>query len=170
MNRIMSAIEGVSDRYIEKFAVVESRKKVVPMWLKYSSVVAGLAILTLTAVLIGVYNTSSSHSFSQTDSSVNNVQPKVIFGGECYILAPKDTVTDDLPEGYVLVGEILSNNKSDAGKEGYSWGCHPGEKIYQDLSNPQELYVYTTFFTGTDDEFCYVRFVEPDYYFGRLKE
>lgn len=99
---------------------------------------------------------SSISSFSESQTTI---MPKVILNDITYILAPHDYPTYDLPEGYVFVGQVTSNDKIDESENGYSWGCHVGDKIYQNPSDPQDVFVSTTLFSGSD-KYWYIRFVD----------
>ncbi len=101
---------------------------------------------------------SSGLAFSQTNDS-ENALPLVNFNDAVYIIAGDDYPTYDLPEGYVFVGEVTGNNKADSNANGYSSGCHVGDKIYQDPADPQDVYVSTTLFSGSD-KYWYIRFVK----------
>ena len=68
----------------------------------------------------------------------------------------------ELPEGYVEVGEITSNDVSNSNVNGYAMGTinglKIGEKIYQDPDDPEDLYVYTALFFDGDKQ--YFHFVD----------
>lgn len=188
MNRIMSAIEGISDEHIKEFAFVQIPKRTIPVWVKVGSIAASLVLFALAITLVVSKRsqlspvigsdseseyTSSRHSYPHTENSENSsindssgssdsqtttVMPKVILNDITYILAPHDYPTYDLPEGYVFVGQVTSNDKVDENANGYSWGCHVGDKIYQNPDNPNDVFVNTTLFSG--EGYWYIRFVE----------
>ena len=71
----------------------------------------------------------------------------------------------ELPEGYVEVGEITTNDTNNSNVNGYAFGTVTGlkigEKIYQDPENPEDLYVYTMI---SSDEKRYYHFVDGTIY------
>ena len=193
MSRIMSAIEGISDEHIKEFAFVKIPQRTIPVWVKVGSLAASFVLFALAITLvvgkrsqlspvIGSESeseyTSSGHSYPQTENSENSsindssgssdsqtttVMPKVILNDITSILAPHDYPTYDLPEGYVFVGQVTSNDKVDENANGYSWGCHVGDKIYQNPTDPQDVFVSTTFLADSDENW-YVKFVNSDYF------
>lgn len=113
-----------------------------------------------------VSNTVDSQDSNNDNSQYNTtVQPLVIFNDKFYVLSPSDYPFYELPEGYVLVGTVTSNDKADKGSNGYSSGCHVGDKIYQIPDNTNYLMVYTTLFTGSD-KYHYLKFVDGDYLYS----
>lgn len=68
----------------------------------------------------------------------------------------------ELPEGYVEVGEITTNDEKDRNVNGFAMGTvnglKIGEKIYQDPDDPDDLYVYTSLFFAGDKQ--YYHFVD----------
>ena len=72
----------------------------------------------------------------------------------------------DLPEGYVEVGEITTNDENNSNVNGYAFGTVTGlkigDKIYQDPEDPEDLYVYTTLFYNSDKQ--YFHFVDEATY------
>lgn len=196
MNRLMNAIEGISDEHIKEFAFVQVPKRTIPLWIKIGSSAASLVLIALTITLIvsktisyfpvtsseseSEYNSSepsSPQTNSSEDKSGNNSSgssdiptkalPLVIFNDAVYVIAGDDYPTYDLPEGYVFVGEITSNDKTDRNANGYSSGCHVGDKIYQNPADPQDVFVSTTLFSGSD-KYWYIRFVKSTH--RRLQE
>lgn len=102
---------------------------------------------------------SSIVDSSISSESQTTIIPKVILNDITYILAPDDYPTYDLPEGYVFVGQVTSNDKIDESANGYLSGCHVGDKIYQNPADPQDVFVSTTLFSG-GDKYWYIRFVD----------
>lgn len=139
-----------------------------------SSIVA--AVLLTASVPVGVLQLRSenmtNYDIALADSQVSDpadsqdinttVQPLVIFNDKGYVLSPSDYPFYELPEGYVLVGTVTSNDKADKGSNGYASGCHVGDKIYQNPDNTNYVMVYTTLFTGSD-KYHYLKFVDGDY-------
>lgn len=187
MSRIMSAIEGISDEHIKEFAFVKIPQRTIPVWVKVGSLAASFVLFALAITLVvgkrsqlspvtgsdseSEY-TSSGLSYSQTDYSENktssdsnadpeystNALPVVIFNNVIYVIAD-DYPTYDLPEGYVFVGEVTSNDRADRNTNGYSSGCHVGDKIYQNPADPHDVFVNTKLFSGGAG-YWYIRFVE----------
>lgn len=187
MNRLMNAIEGMSDEHIKEFAFVQMPKRTIPLWIKIGSSAASLVLIALTITLIvskttpyipvtssdsgSEYNSSVS-SYTQTNSSEyrsesnssgsfdvpTKILPLVIFNDVCYVIAGHDYPTYDLPEGYVFVGEVTSNDKADRNANGYSSGCRVGDKIYQNPADPHDVFVNTELFSGGSG-YWYIRFV-----------
>ena len=150
MSRLMNAIEGMGDEHIKEFAFELMPQRTTPVWVKVCSLAASLVVIVLTITLI-VSKTSSSDIPA-------NAYPLVIFNDTIYAIAADEHPTYDLPEGYVYVGEVTSNNRADSNANGYSSGCHVGDKIYQNPTDPQDVFVRTTLFSG-DDQYWYIRFV-----------
>ncbi len=195
MSSLMSAIEGISDAHIQEFAFVHIPKRTIPVWSKVASLAASLVVILLAiTVFVGKKfsivstnsksgseyasselsspQTNSSEDKSENNSNGNsdiptNALPLVIFNDAVYVIAGDDYPTYDLPKGYVFVGEVTSNNKTDRNASGYSSGCHVGDKIYQNPSDPQDVFVSTTLFSGSD-KYWYIRFVKSTH--RRLKE
>lgn len=188
MNRLMNAIEGMSDEHIKEFAFVQMPKRTIPLWIKIGSSAASLVLIALTITLIASKTTpyipvtssdsgseynSSGSSYTQTNSSEyrsesdssgssdvpTKILPLVIFNDVCYVIAGHDYPTYDLPEGYVFVGEVTSNDKADRNANGYSSGCRVGDKIYQNPADPQDVFVNTELFSGGAG-YWYIRFVK----------
>ena len=186
MNTLMSAIEGMSDEHIQEFAFVQMPKRTIPLWVKISSSAASFAMIALTITLIvskttpyipvtgsesgSEYNSSGSSSpqtNSSEDKSENNtsgssdnvfILPLVVFNDTTYRIAD-EYPANNLPDGYVLVGEVTSNDRGDRYTNGYSSGCHVGDKIYQNPADSQDVFVSTTLFSGSD-KYWYIRFVK----------
>lgn len=111
--------------------------------------------------------TVSSGSRSDNNSSEGSdvpteALPLVYFNDTCYVVAAYDCFTYDLPEGYVLVGEVTTTDRADKDKNGYSSGCHVGDKIYQNPANPHDVLVNTELF-HFGIGYWYIRFAEHGY-------
>lgn len=151
MSRIMSAIEGISDEHIERFAFVQIPKRKIPLWVKIGSAVASLVLIIFTVTM--------TEYLTRGHREVGGWLPYVNFNDVRYIISPatSDFVTE-LPEGYVFVGAVSSNDHiTDKYSNGYSTCCAVGDEIYQDLSDLQDMYVRTKFMSN--GEFWFMRFV-----------
>lgn len=151
MNKIMSAINGLSDAHIIEFAYVKPKKQSMPLSAKIIFAAACL-VLALTAIpIIHILGERiSPNSYSTTPEAF----PKVVVNGMFYWYS--DVAIDYLPDGYELIGEVTSDSVGDWGKNGYSQGCKVGDKIYQNPDFPTEIIVYTSLFHG--EKYCYIRF------------
>ena len=154
MNLLLKAIDGISDEHITEFACVQPRKK--PLWVKLISAAACLA-LAVTAVFVihGLVDKTDSGNF------VDELLPHLFFNDKQYILDPELEHCDDLPEGYVFVGEITSEDRNNKKVNGYGEMLRIGNKIYQDPDFSGDVYVYTTLFTG-GERYWYLRFVDRE--------
>lgn len=152
MNILMKAIGGISDEHIAEFAFVRPRKKRVPLWVKIAS--AACIVLAVAAVPIVRINVQSLEQPS-------TLQPCLYFNDKFYILDPVSRGRGDLPEGYVLVGEITSGDRGNKEVNGYGEMLRTGNKIYQSSDFSGDVYVYTTLFTG-GEYYWYLRFVDSE--------
>lgn len=152
MNKIMSAINGLTDAHIIEFAYVKPKKKSVPLRVKIFSAAACL-VLALTA--IPIINILGNKTLSNSNSTSLRAFPYVVVN-EMFYWYVDHSESSTLAEGYELIGEVLSNNIDDREKSGYSSGCKIGDKIFQNPDFPREVIVYTRLFQG--DEYHYTRF------------
>lgn len=158
MSKLMSAIEGISDKHIERLAFNHIPKKTIPLWVKVGTMVASLVLITLSIrTIVGI--------IPPTDSS-DGYRLDVIINDKVYVIAPNNYVASELPEGYVHIGSIKSNDSTDRGTNGYATGCKVGENIFQNPTNPDDIYVYTKLLSG-NDEYRYIRFVDLDTDYAR---
>lgn len=151
MNILLKAVGGISDEHITEFACVQPQKT--PLWVKLVSAAACLA-LAVTAVFVirGLVNKTNSGNF------VNGLLPHLFFNDKQYIIDSGEPC-DDLPEGYVFVGEITSEDRNNKKVNGYGEMLRIGNKIYQRPDFTGDVYVYTTLFTG-GERYWYLRFVD----------
>lgn len=74
----------------------------------------------------------------------------------------------ELPEGYIEVGEITTNDPNDKIVNGFATGLvrglNVGDKIYQAPDHLEDLYVYTILFM--DDEYRYYHFIVNETYYS----
>lgn len=152
MNLLMKAIGGISDEHITEFACVQPRKKRVPLWVK----IAACIVLTIAAVPIIRVLVLNAESYNRPN---NRLQPGLFFNDKPYILDPVGRGCDNLPEEYVLVGEITSEDRNNKEVNGYGEMLRIGNKIYQNPDFSGDVYVYTTLFTG-GERYWYLRFVD----------
>ncbi len=167
---LMSAMGGISDKHITEFAFVHSRKRRFALCVKIASA-ACLTVIAAVVPRIGKivfvpFDSSGSQS-SIVDNQLEQIYSKmsrVIFNGQMYLLSTysyPEYERQQLPEGYEAVGEILSVDPADSGKDGFSQGCNVGDIIYQNRDLENELYVYTaSHYQG--EPFRYLRFVDRE--------
>ncbi len=155
---LMSAIGGISDSHIVEFADVKPQKKSAALWVKIVSVAACLALVIIAIPVINnIVNTPGG--------SVSAI-PFVKINDMIYIIDSNypSTTTTELPNEYVIIGKVERNPSSDKSQEiinGDGAGCKVGDKIFQAPDSPNEVYVYTTLFSGSG-EYRYIRFVYKD--------
>ncbi|MDE7229241.1 MAG: hypothetical protein K2N56_02060 [Oscillospiraceae bacterium] len=119
-------------------------------------------------------NTSASNFTSEDDYPPAGVFPHVYFNDRvyryyeynCYGEFPNEI--SELPEGYIQVGEITTNDRNNKKVNGYGEGPKVGEKIYQDPDHPEDLYVYTALFMG--GRYTYELFVDSTFYRVRIND
>ena len=91
------------------------------------------------------------------DPGYCGVDYEVFINNKLYKYDPK-TAPDKLPEGYVKVGEVITNR--DQSVNGYgSVLLNVGDEIYQNPNVTSELYVYSTYLS-----YHYVRLVDEETY------
>lgn len=87
--------------------------------------------------------------------------PLVKVNDVLYVYDSAGYSVQELPETYSVIGEVLgeATDRTAAGQiqNGYAFGLKTGEKIYQSSVNPDEVFVYTTLFSGAGT-YRYVRF------------
>ena len=149
---LMNAIGGINDSHIVEFADVKPQKKSAALWVK---IVSAAACLALVMIAIPVLNSL----INKPNGNVSAL-PCITIKDTFYIIDPEypDSLTAELPAGYVVIGTVESNDSSHKEINGYSQGCKIGEQIYQNPNLPDEVYVYTTLFSGSN-EYRYIRFV-----------
>lgn len=117
-------------------------------------------------------NTSSSDYTSEDDYPPAGVFPHVYFNDRVYryheynYYGEFPNEISELPEGYIQVGEITTNDRNNKKVNGYGEGPKVGEKIYQDPDHPEDLYVYTALFMG--GRYTYELFIDSTFYRVRI--
>ena len=127
---------------------------------------------TLQSGNISESNNTSSSNFTSEDNLPAGVYPHVYFNDRvyryheynCYGEFPNEI--SELPEGYIQVGEITTNDRNNKNVNGYGDGPKVGEKIYQDPDHPEDLYVYTALFMG--GRYTYELFIDSTFYRVRI--
>lgn len=155
--RLFEAVAEISDRHILEFMDIKPRKKHKALRISVISAAACL-LLIVTAVPIWHFLQVSSGKliasapwFTDIAPSDNmTATPYVRINGTAYIYAGDDG--DDLPDGFILIGTVTK----DENVNGYSNACKPGDKIFANPEDPDNIYVYTRLFHG--DKYWYVRF------------
>lgn len=155
---LMNAIGGISDPHIVEFANVKPRKKNATLWVKIVSVAACLALAIIAISMIG--------DPADAPGGPASAIPYVKINDMVYIIDPNhtNTTTNKLSDDYVVIGKVERNPSSDKSQEivnGDATGCKVGDEIFQSPDLPNEVYVYTTLFSGSG-EYRYVRFVHKD--------
>lgn len=75
-----------------------------------------------------------------------------------FLIDTQGVVTTELSDAYALIGEV-ANRTNNRTKNGDSSCCNVGDKIYQSVHSPDEIYVYTKLFSG-NNEYRYLRFIK----------
>lgn len=156
---LMNAVGKISDEHIAEFAYVAPKKFYVAPWMKIAAAAACLAAVVM--VIKTVSSIKDSTVPPVTDSTVSQVTdsmpssnvtdgllPHVYFNDRAYVIYGRSDsayILDELPDGYVEVGEIKAVGRD---VNGYGEGPKIGEKIYQNADFSEDLYVYTSLFAG----------------------
>ena len=161
---LMFAVGGISDRHIEEFADVSPKKRCMPLWVKISSAACLTVVIAAAAVLVPVIkNKIYAGEFDGVDGGGISC---VYFNDRIY--SHRGGISE-LPERYVEVGEIISNDSVDFYEKKYNgvgMDLHIGDKLYQDPEHTEDMYVYTDVFNYgkanryelyTDITYCRVR-------------
>lgn len=139
-------------------AQAEGEKKSPERRFSFAGILPAAAILA--GIIAGIFVIISIRMNSvreQNCPGAPNAYPYVIVNGTKYLYDDFTPLTE-LPEGYIAIGSVLSNDLSDDKKEGYSEGCKVGDIIYQNPGNTSEVFVYTKLFKGNG--YWYIRFVQ----------
>lgn len=146
-------------RYIVRIKEVgnvdKQEKKSSLSWGKVTLVIACFALLLAAFFLI--------HSNLKNAGGSTSVIPYVKINDKIYIIDPNypNTSKNVLSDSFVPIGMIEGNSSSNKAQDlnnGDSNGCKVGEKIFQSPNSLNEIYVYTTLFSGSN-EYRYVRFI-----------
>ena len=195
---LMNAMGGISDRHIEEFANIAPKKRNVKPWLMIASAACLVTVISAVILTAPKNKMAEPEiSFSQFASQayypyiyfngrmygyhgrhdangVLSEQPddNTSYSENVSYHVP-DCVTGDggyseLPEGYVEVGEITTNDENESNVNGFATGSvrglKVGDKIYQNPNDLEDLYVYTVLFL--DEEYRYYHFVVREAYFS----
>lgn len=151
MNFITSAIGGISDEHIAEFAFVKPKKVRTKLLIKIAAAAACFA------AVIMVFRMFSPEMDNMPGSNITaELWPHVYFNDRAYGIYGRSDPLDELPDGYVEVGEITAVGRD---VNGHGEGPRIGEKIYQNADFPEDLYVYTTLFTG-GERYRYLLFTD----------
>ena len=117
------------------------KKKIVPVGFFVLIVVLGALILFVT----------NKHSGT-------SAIPFVKVNDVIYVYDSTGYKVEELPETYSVIGEVIGNTASASkAQNGYASGLKVGEKIYQTSVKTDEVFVYTSLFSG-DGTYRYVKF------------
>lgn len=152
MNKITNTINRLTDTHIIKSACIKPKKKSVPLRV---IIFSAAACLVLALISIPIIDILSHKSLPNGNSTLPTAFPYVVVNEMFYWYADRPT-SSTLPEGYELIGEVLSNDIDDRGKSGYSSGCKIGDEIFQNPDFPREVIVHTRLFHG--NKYRYTRF------------
>ena len=156
-HEMLDTIENLNPAYIEAAAEKPKAKKT--GWLKWGALAACLCLVVVGALvapkLIG------EHGEEPPISSPAAI-PYVKINDTFYTIDSDytNTTTSKLTDDYVVIGRIERNPLTNTSEEilnGDAAGCKVGEEIFQSPNNLNEVYVYTTLFSGGG--YRYIRFV-----------
>lgn len=74
MSKLMNAIEGISDKHIERLAYKHIPQKKIPLWLKIGTMAAGLVLIALTITTV-VHNIPDNITSSMSESGIEPSAP-----------------------------------------------------------------------------------------------
>lgn len=124
---------------------------------KKTVLIGSMALIVVLAALIFVVRNKHSGEFSGAPAI-----PLVKFNDALYVYDSDGYSVQELPETYAVIGEVIGEvtGKTAASEisNGYAFGLKTGEKIYQSAVDPDEVFVYTTLFSGAGI-YRYVRFI-----------
>lgn len=154
--RLFEAVSEISERHILEFMDIKPRKK--RKALRISVISAAACLLIITAVPVVHFLKKSNYEISTIAPWIDEMVPPynmtttpyIKINGTAYIYAGDDG--DDLPDGFILIGTVTK----DENVNGYSNACKLGDKIFANLDDPDNIYVYTRLFHG--DKYWYVKF------------
>ena len=148
------AMSVLDNRYIDE-ALNYKKKVKKPVWVKWGAVAACLCL-----VIIGSFLVPHIVENDHDNPNVNPAAyPYVMVNNIIYLIDSEGYVASELPSGYVEIGKIEGNASADKAQNWYSQGCKVGESIYQNPDITDEIFVYTTLFSG-NGEYRYIRFVQ----------
>ena len=158
--KLYEAIGDINENYIND-AHKTVKKKSRPVWVKWGAMVACLCLVIVGALFAP--NLIGEHGEEPSISSPAAI-PYVKINDTFYTIDSDytKTTTSKLTDDYVLIGRIERNPSSNMSEEilnGDAAGCKVGEEIFQSPNNLNEVYVYTTLFSGNGG-YRYIRFVQ----------
>ena len=138
---------------------MNTKKKSRPVWVKWGAMAACLCLVVVGAFVAPTL--MGEHGEQPPISSVSAI-PYVKINDTFYTLDSDytNTTTSKLTDDYMLIGRIERNPSPNTSEEilnGDAAGCKVGEEIFQSPNNLNEVYVYTTLFSG--GEYRYIRFI-----------
>lgn len=161
MNRkdLYDSFNEVDDDILER-SDAATRRKAKTIWLKWGAIAACLCLVVVGAFVAP--NLIGEHGEEPPISSVSAI-PYVKVNDTVYVIDSDypNRTTSELTDDYVVIGKIERNPSLDTSQEainGDAVGCKVGEKIFQSADNLNEVYIYTTLFSG-NGEYRYIRFV-----------
>ncbi len=156
---LMDAVAEINDRHILEFMDVKPRKKRKAVLISAISAAACLALIFMAVQTPHIIRPINAPPYNQAHMPPpNEAIPLVRINGENYIYA--DETLYELPDGYAVIGTVLSADKADSETDFYSAGCKPGEEIFANPDFPNDIYVYTKLFGG--DNYRYIKFTNLD--------
>lgn len=154
--RLFEAVAEISDRHILEFIDIKPRQKHKALRISVISAAACL-LLTITAVQVGYFIKKTDGKIYVRAPWIDDIPscnmtttPYVRINGTAYIYSGDDG--DELPDGFIPVGTVSNYENAN----GYSNACKPGDKIFANPDDTDNIYVYTRLFHG--DKYWYVRF------------
>lgn len=158
-HEMLDTIENLNPAYIEAAAEKPKAKKT--GWLKWGALAACLCLVVVGAFV--ATNLIGEHGEEPPISSPAAI-PYVKINDTFYTIDSDytNTTTSKLTDDYVVIGRIERNPLTNTSEEilnGDAAGCKVGEEIFQSPNNLNEVYVYTTLFSGNGG-YRYIRFVQ----------
>lgn len=150
---ILDAIGMINEEAVREAKAYRQSKS--RTWAKWGAVAACLCLVVALVHYIGNYNENPGGTVAAI--------PYVKINDMIYTIDPNYTTssTAELSDEYVSIGEVLRNPSSNNPNEiinGDAAGCKVGDKIFKSPYIANEIFVYTTLFSGSG-EYRYVRFV-----------
>lgn len=154
--RLSEAISEVNDKYYVEAANYQPKRKK-QTWVKWGAIAACLCLVIIGSLVVPNILEGGHDNTNVTPS----VYPYVMVNDVIYLIDPDGYAASELPDEYVEIGKIEGNTSADKAQNWYSQGCKEGEAVYQSADIPNEVFVYTTLFSGSG-EYRYIRFVQFD--------
>lgn len=147
------AMGEVDDKYYEEAANYQPKRKK-SRWVKWGGAAAACLCLAAIGILVlpklfgggALRVTPAAYPYVMVNDVIYHIENRAV-----------SRTASELPQEYVEIGKIEGNAPLSQAKNWYSEGCQIGEAIYQDPAKPNEIYVYTTFFSGNGEYryFCF---------------